>query len=92
MLRGLQTPPPTVVSVARQIDYSVAYYTTDGVVDEDKFSVDILARYVAELQSYEGLTEYISKAVMGVRKNCTGVFVNLSALSNGAASFFLFRL
>jgi hypothetical protein len=80
MLRGLSSPPVNVVAVDRYIDYRVAKYTTDGVVDDSRFSVETLSRYVAELQGYLDLIDTLKDAVMVVSRlvDCTlGAYENV---------------
>lgn len=67
LIGGMMPPPPSTVSVARRIDLDVARYTTDGLVDEDRFSLDTLARSVEELQSYLEIVEVVKEAAMVVR-------------------------
>ena len=64
ILGGVNPPPPSTVSVSRQIDFNVAHYTTDGIVDDRAFSLDTLSRYVEELQSYQSVLEYINDAFL----------------------------
>ena len=61
---GVTPPPPSTVSVSRQIDFAVAHYTTDGIIDDRAFSLDTLSRYVEELQTYQGIIEYINEAFL----------------------------
>jgi hypothetical protein len=64
---GITPPPPSTVSVSRRIDFDVAHYTTDGIIDDRAFSLDTLTRYIEELQSYETIIEYIREAFFVVR-------------------------
>jgi len=67
MLAGIKPPPPTVVSVARNIDYRVGNYTVEGVHDDLAFSIGTLTGYVEELQSYEPTLLLLKEAMMTVR-------------------------
>jgi hypothetical protein len=44
IVAGLLPPEPTYVSVASAVDYAIAQYTADGIVDENKFSMDAFAK------------------------------------------------
>jgi hypothetical protein len=63
---GVTPPPPSTVSVPRQIDFAVAHYTTDGIIDDSKFSLDTISRYIEELQTYQNILEYINEAFLVV--------------------------
>ena len=67
ILGGITPPPPSTVSVARSIDFNVAHYTTDGIVDDSNFSLDTITRYIEELQSYEIIIEQCKQAFLTVR-------------------------
>jgi hypothetical protein len=73
MICGMMPPPAMTVSVARQIDYEVAHYTTDGIVDETKFSLTTLTRFIEELQSYEVIIEQMKEAMMVVSVHALSV-------------------
>lgn len=64
IMGGVTPPPPSTVSVSRHIDFAVAHYTTDGIIDDRKFSLDTLSRYVEELQTYQSILEYINEAFL----------------------------
>lgn len=67
LIRGMLPPPQTTVSVARSVDYEVAHYTTDGLVDEDKFSLNTLTRYIEEVQTLSDvMLQQMRKAAMSV--------------------------
>jgi hypothetical protein len=66
ILSGITPPPPSTVSVARHVDFKVAHYTTDGIIDDSNFSLDTLTRYIEELQSYEKLADYVKEAFLVV--------------------------
>lgn len=65
-MAGVTPPPTSTVSVSRQIDFAVAHYTTDGIVDDRAFSLDTLSRYIEELQTYQNVIEYINEAFLVV--------------------------
>lgn len=67
MMLGMFPPPPATVSVSRRIDFELAHYTTDGIVDDQKYSLSTMARYIEELESYLEITEYLKEAAMAVR-------------------------
>ncbi len=64
ILGGVNPPPPSTVSVSRRIDFNVAHYTTDGIIDDRAFSLDTLSRYVEELQTYQSIVEYVNEAFL----------------------------
>lgn len=66
VLGGVTPPPPSTVSVARHVDFDVAHYTTDGIVDDSNFSLETLTRYIEELQSYERVIDHLKEAFLVV--------------------------
>ena len=64
IMGGVTPPPPSTVSVSRHIDFAVAHYTTDGIIDDSKFSLDTLSRYIEELQTYQSILEYMTEAFL----------------------------
>jgi hypothetical protein len=66
MISGIMPPSEIVVSVPRKIDYDVADYTVDGLVDDKRFSLNTLTRYVEELESYLLLLDSITEAAFVV--------------------------
>jgi C2 domain len=66
VLGGVTPPPPSTVSVARHVDFNVAHYTTDGIIDDSNFSLETLTRYIEELQSYERVIEPLKEAFLVV--------------------------
>ena len=66
ILTGLSPPEQSLVSVSRKIDYDVANYVADGAVDDTKFSLDTITRYLDELYTYDIVVDYINKAIMTV--------------------------
>ena len=75
MLTGLSPPEESMVCVSRKIDYDVANYVADGAVDDTKFSLDTITRYLDELYTYDIIVDYINKAVMTVRSDTAIVFL-----------------
>jgi 1-deoxy-D-xylulose 5-phosphate reductoisomerase len=67
LFRGMLPPSPSTVSVARQIDYEMAHYTTDGLVDDDKFSITTMTRYIEEVEELAGaILDKVKEAAMSV--------------------------
>lgn len=66
MLTALKPPAPSFVSCPRKMHWEVARYTVEGVHDDTKYSMNIFARYITELQSYEKAVPYIEEALMTV--------------------------
>lgn len=66
MISALMPQETSYVSVARRIDFDVAHYTADGVIDERDFSMTLFTKYIEELQSYEVLLDYFSEAAFAV--------------------------
>jgi hypothetical protein len=66
MIRGIQPPTPATVSVARGIDFDIAHFTTSGIVDDEKYSLDTLTRHITELESYASIVDHISAGLMEV--------------------------
>jgi hypothetical protein len=67
VLAGVSPPPPSTVSVARHVDFNVAHYTTDGIIDDSNFSLDTLTRYIEELQSHQRVVDHLKDAFLVVR-------------------------
>lgn len=69
MIRGIFPPHQTTVSVARRIDYDIAHFTTDGIVDDEKYSLTTLTRHLSELESYTEIVGRVTAAMMTVSSN-----------------------
>jgi hypothetical protein len=83
IMSGVTPPPPSTVSVSRRIDFDVAHYTTDGIIDDSKFSIDTLSRYAEELQKYQNIVQYLIDASYVVREITSPLyFLGLFAVIN----------
>jgi len=66
MLSALSPPQNNVVALRRKSQWAVAHYTAHGSVDNDKFSIATMTRYIEELEGYIDLWDTIRSALWHV--------------------------
>uniref|UniRef100_A0A7S3P546 C2 domain-containing protein n=1 Tax=Amphora coffeiformis TaxID=265554 RepID=A0A7S3P546_9STRA len=63
LLTALSPPKNNVVAMRKKSQWSVAQYTAHGAVDNEKFSIGTMTRYIEELEGYLDLLETLRNAL-----------------------------
>lgn len=66
LLSALSPPKNNVIALRKKSEWSVAHYTVEGAVDDDKFSISTMTRYLEELEAYLTLLDDIKNALWHV--------------------------
>lgn len=66
LLTALMPPQKNVIALRNKSEWAVAHYTAHGSVDDEKFSIGTMTRYIEELQGYLDLLEVVKRALIFV--------------------------
>jgi len=66
LFTALMPPQKNVISLRNKSEWAVAYCTAHGSIDDEKFSIGTMTKYIEELQGYLDLLEVVKRALLFV--------------------------